>query len=345
MNQPILGITMGDPAGIGPEITVSACNNSEVTSLCHPLIVGDAEIIKRACLLKGLTDLQVLSLKNPSDAVWKDGFLNVLDLKNMDLACFQPGQINANCGKAAHEYIIVAADLAMQNVTAAVVTAPIHKEAIHLAGIKEPGHAEILARHTNTSDYGAMLVDGPLRVIHVSTHVSMRQAIELVNKERVLRLIQLAHRSMQRLGFEKPHIGVSGLNPHCGEGGLFGDEEIREIVPAVNQARALGIDVEGPLPGDTIFAKGRRGIFDVILAMYHDQGHIPIKDGFMFSSEEGGVSGVNITIGLPIIRTSVDHGTAFDIAWQGKADPSSLVAAIKLAVDFATGPNRSVNNV
>lgn len=343
MNLPILGITMGDPAGIGPEITANACINNKVTSICNPLIIGDAEIIKRACLVRGLTNYQVLSLKNPNEAVWEEGFLNVLDLNNVDLACFKPGQVSANCGKAAHEYIITAADLAIQGVTAAVVTAPIHKEAIHLAGIMEPGHAEILARHTCTSDYGAMLVDGPLRVIHVSTHVSMRQAIELVSEERVLRLIQLAHRSMQSLGFEKPHIGVSGLNPHCGEGGLFGDEEIREIIPAVNQARALGINVEGPLPGDTIFAKGRRGIFDVVIAMYHDQGHIPIKDGFLFSSEEGGVSGVNITVGLPIIRTSVDHGTAFDIAWQGKADPSSLIEAIKLAVDFATGQHRSSN--
>jgi 4-hydroxythreonine-4-phosphate dehydrogenase len=302
------------------------------------LIVVDAEVVRLACQTVGRTDLTVHAVSAAGEAVWHDGTVNVLDLHNVDIDRFKPGVIDAMCGQAAFEYIIKAADLAMAGETAAVVTGPIHKEAIHLAGVPDPGHAEILARHTKAAEYGAMLVDGPLRVVHVSTHVSLKKAIELVTKERVLRIIRLTNRSLGLLGFEHPHLAVAGLNPHSGEGGLFGEEEITEIIPAVAAARAEGIVVDGPIPGDTVFVKGRGGLYDAVIAMYHDQGHIPIKDGaFSFSPGHGGVAGINVTIGLPIIRTSVDHGTAFDIAWQGKADPGSLIAALKLAVEFTTG--------
>lgn len=341
MKEPLLAVSLGDPAGIGPEIVVRACSSPEVTAICRPLIVGDAAIVRRACRVTGLNPDCVLALSDVSQARWEDGTLNVLDLRNVDATAFRPGVVAAEYGRAAHEYIIRAADLALAKAASAIVTGPIHKEAIHLAGISEPGHAEILARHTGAREYAALLVDGPLRVVHVSTHVSLQRAIQLVTRERVLQKVRLTHRSLKDLGFDHPRIAVAGLNPHCGEGGLFGDEEIREIIPAVQDARAEGIDVDGPIPGDTVFVKGRGRLYDAVVAMYHDQGHIPIKDGaFSISEGGGGVSGVNVTLGLPIIRTSVDHGTAFDIAWQGKADAASLVAAMRLAVEFASNGRR-----
>lgn len=335
MNRPLLAVSMGDPAGIGPEIVVRACANPSVNAICRPIIVGDAGIIDRARKATGLTGLGVNVVTNSGRPEWSEGALNVLDLHNVDLSGFQPGVVDAMCGRAAHDYIVRAADLALSGKVGAIVTAPIHKEAIHLAGIEDAGHAEILARHTRTADYAAMLVDGRLRVVHVSTHVSLRQAIDLVTMERVLQKIRLTHKSLQALGFARPNIAVAGLNPHCGESGLFGDEEIRAITPAVEAAAAEGITVSGPIPPDTVFVKARGGLYDAVVAMYHDQGHIPIKDGaFSIESGKSGVSGVNVTLGLPIIRTSVDHGTAFDIAWRGTADAASLVAAIELAVAF-----------
>ncbi|MCP4397859.1 MAG: 4-hydroxythreonine-4-phosphate dehydrogenase PdxA [bacterium] len=335
MEQPILSVTLGDPAGIGPETVVRTCLDSRVTSICKPLIIGDAEIIRRACRLTGADNVVVKELIDPGEAEWANHVLNVRDLRNVRSVKFRPGIATEMCGKAAYKYILAAADLTMSGVTAAMVTAPINKESIHLAGVNEPGHAEILANYTQTKDFAGMLVDGSLRVVHMSTHVSLRKAIELVTKDRVMQVIRLAHRSLQQLGFPHPRIAVAGLNPHCGEGGLFGDEELHEIIPAIRNAQQDGIDVNGPIPGDTVFVKARGGLYDVVIAMYHDQGHIPIKDGaFRLRGTGGEVSGVNVTIGLPIIRTSVDHGTAFDIAWQGKADPTSLIAAIQLAVGF-----------
>jgi 4-hydroxythreonine-4-phosphate dehydrogenase len=335
MKKPLIGITLGDPAGIGPEIAVQASTDPELRQICLPLIIGDGRIVEKARTVTGLNRWSLRPAGDPAAADWSPGIINLIDLRNMPPDRFRPGEIDAGCGKAAYEYIIKAADLALSGAIAAMVTGPIHKEAIHRAGIQEAGHAEILANHTRTKEFGAMLVDGNLRVVHVSTHVSLQQAIALVTKERVLSMIRLSDQSLRQLGFARPRIAVSGLNPHSGEGGLFGQEEIREICPAIEAARAEGINVEGPIPGDTVFAKGRGGIYDLVIAMYHDQGHIPIKGSFSLKSGKSGVSGVNITIGLPIIRTSVDHGTAFDIAWKGLADPASLIEAVKLAVYFA----------
>jgi 4-hydroxythreonine-4-phosphate dehydrogenase len=231
-------------------------------------------------------------------------------------------------GNAAFEYVKKATELAMKKKIDAIATAPLNKEAMHKAGHVYPGHTEILAKFTEAKDYAMFLYDEALRVIHVSTHISLLDAIKGLRKERVAAVIDLAHNTMIKLGYENPRIAVAGINPHAGEGGLFGDEEIKEIIPAIKLKRSEGINVEGPEPPDTVFLRAKEGSFDVVVAMYHDQGHIPLKLlGFH--------SGVNITVGLPIIRTSVDHGTAFGKAWKGIANESSMKEAIKLAIKLA----------
>ena len=333
-SMPILGISMGDPAGIGPEIALKALGCREVYRLCRPVIVGDAGVMEDALRITCLP-LSVNAVTRVIDAKFEYGTVDVLDLKNVDMARLNYGEAAAMPGNAAFEAVVKLIELALAGEVDATVTGPINKEAINLAGHHFAVHTEIYAHYTNTEDYTMMLAHGNLRVVHVSTHVSLAQACALVEKSRVLDVIKLAHGACKSLGIENPRIGVAGLNPHAGENGLFGKEEIEQIIPAIKAARSEGIDADGPVPPDTLFSKALGGWYDIVVAMYHDQGHIPLKTiGFRWDEKAqkwGSVSGVNITLGLPIIRCSVDHGTAFDNAGKGIADDSSLVSAIEYA--------------
>jgi 4-hydroxythreonine-4-phosphate dehydrogenase len=343
--KPLLGITMGDPAGVGAEIIVKSLAGEAIQEVCRPLVIGDLRVMQQASREITRLNLDVQPC-DPDTMPHAEGFhlgrINVMDLANVDPAKLRYGKVSAANGRAAYEYIETAVRLAMEGKIHGTVTAPIHKEALNLAGVSQAGHTEIYASFTGAKDYAMMLVEGDFRVVHVSTHVSLRDAIERVKKERILAVIGLARETLRRIGIENPRIAVAGLNPHAGEGGLFGDEEQLEIVPAVAEARSLGIQVEGPLPPDTCFASAAAGQFDAAVAMYHDQGHIPAKmKGFRWDGGQGrwaSVKGVNITLGLPIIRTSVDHGVAFDIAGKGIASEDSMSAALELAAKLAANP-------
>jgi len=324
MERPLLGITIGDPAGAGPEICIKALNKKEVSDMCRPVLYGDEKVLRRAI---GIVPTRLSLLRIQSPLEYKDGFLNLISLDNMP-DTWEYAKVQAPCGKAAFEFIVRAIEDAKAKKIAGVVTGPINKEAMNSAGIHYAGMTEIFADLTGAKDYAMMLTGGPLKVIHVSTHVSMKEAIERVKKDRVLRVIRLAQEAMRDLGIEKPRIAVAGLNAHAGENGLFGNEELNEVVPAIQEAKREGLDVTGPVPPDTVFLKAVNGMFDMVVVMYHDQGHIPLKLlDFM--------GGVNVTVGIPILRTSVDHGTVFGKAGKGTADESSMIKAIELAVQFA----------
>jgi len=336
--KPIVGITMGDSSGIGPEIIAKALSLKEVYDVCHPLIIGDAKVMTNALEIARVL-LKINSIKDLKEAKFECGVIDVLDLGNIKMEELKMGQVNAMAGKAAVEYVKKAVELAVNRKVHAIATAPINKEAMNRAGYDYSGHTELLAHLTGTKDYAMMLLAGPLRVTHVTTHMALREACNLIKKERVLKIMGLTHQALQSLGIKEPKIAVASLNPHRGEGGLFGAEEIEEIAPAVESARKTGINVSGPISADTVFVKARGGAFDAVVAMYHDQGHIPIKlMGLEWNERERkwtAVGGVNITIGLPIIRTSVDHGTAFGKAGKGTANPQSLIEAIKVAAKMA----------
>jgi 4-hydroxythreonine-4-phosphate dehydrogenase len=340
---PIIGISMGDPGGIGPEICAKALAQEEIYAVSRPIVVGDAGIISHAVRFCGL-DLAVASRRQVCEARFRCGAIDVFDLQNLPLAQLRHKQVTAEQGRASFEYVARVIELAMSGQIDATVTGPINKAAINAGGFHYAGHTEIYAELTRTRDYSMMLAEGGFRVAHVSTHVSLRQACERVKKERVLTVIRLAHAALRRLGIASPRIAVAGLNPHCGEGGLFGDEDDREIAPAVAAARADGIAAEGPMPADTVFSKMRGGMFDLVVVMYHDQGHIPTKlMGFQYDGKTGTwgqMAGVNVTLGLPIIRVSVDHGTAFGKAGEGRANPQSMIEAIRLAARLAVGRNQ-----
>lgn len=337
--KPVIGVTMGDPAGIGAEIFVKAIQTGAFSDKADIFVIGEESVIKDALRMTD-SELKINKFKEYKKSIEliSDG-INLLDLENINLSQFEYGKVNRDCGQASVEYIYKGIDLALAGEIDAVVTGPIHKESINQAGVHHAGHTEIFASRTNTDDYAMMLADEDMRVIHVSTHVSLREACDRVKKERVLTVIRLAHQSMKDLGIEEPVIGVAGLNPHAGEQGLFGTEEIEEIIPAIKEAINEGINAEGPVPPDTIFSKVRGGQYDIAVVMYHDQGHIPMKvTGFKYNKETNkwsSVSGVNTTIGLPIIRTSVDHGVAFGKAGEGRANEESLMNAIDMAIIFA----------
>lgn len=332
---PLILITMGDPAGIGPEICVKALADAHMHEVCRPVIIGDAAILHRATELTG-AGITLNSITSIADGVFATGTVNVFDLANVDATRFEYGRVSAEAGTAAFEYVRTGVELAMSGAGDALATGPINKEAVNLAGYRYAGHTEILADLTGADHYAMMLVDRGLRVVHATTHVPLRKACDLVTRDRVLAVIRLAHQAAQAFGITQPKVGVAGLNPHAGEGGLFGSEEIDEIIPAIGDARALGIDATGPVPPDSVFARARGGQYDVVVAMYHDQGHIPLKTiGFQLHEATGremSVRGVNVTLGLPIVRTSVDHGTAFEIAGMGRANHESMREAILLAV-------------
>jgi 4-hydroxythreonine-4-phosphate dehydrogenase len=324
---PLLGITMGDPTGAGPEIIVKSLASPEVRGLARGVVIGDAGVMRAAVQIVGIpAEIRIIS--HPGEAEARDNVIPVIDLENVNLAELVRGRVAASGGAAAYGAVERAIRLALAGEIDAIVTAPLNKEAMNLAGYHYSGHTEILAHLCGVKNVVMMLVARNLRVAHVTTHVSLRRAIELVTRERVLTVLRLADEGIKRMGIAAPHLAVAGLNPHAGEGGLFGDEEIKEIVPAIEAARVEGIKVTGPLPPDTAFLRTLEGQFDGALAMYHDQGHIPVK---MAAFEEG----VNVTLGLPIIRTSVDHGTVFGKAGKGTASPRSLIEAIKLAAQMS----------
>ena len=325
--KPVLGITMGDAAGIGPEVIVKALADKRIYELAHPIVIGDKKIMQRALdIVK--SDLQLRTVQDIDNLHSEFGYIDLIDLNNLP-ADLPFAKVDARAGKAAYEYIESAVDLTLKNKIHAIVTAPLNKEALHAGGKNFPGHTEILAHLSKTDDFSMMLTSEKLNVIHVTTHVSIRQACDLIKKERVLTVIELAEEYSKMLGFAEPRIAVAGFNPHAGENGLFGDEDEKEIVPAVKEAQARGMNVVGPLPPDTVFHRAANlDEFDIVVVMYHDQGHIPIK-------LLGFDTGVNVTVGLPFIRTSVDHGTAFPIAGQGIADSRSMTEALYLGAKMA----------
>ena len=326
---PLLALTTGDPAGIGPEIILKVIQNTKVQETCRMLVVGDARIYQQRMKLLNASPLPLEIVDQPDVGRYAPGTLTLLDLHDADPQECPIGEVSAASGRAAVEAVYTACDLAMDGKVAAIVTAPLNKAAMNLAGYHFAGHTELLADRTKSGPVRMMLVGPKLRVIHVSTHVSLEEAIRRVTSDRVEETIKTAHAACLALGIAHPRIAVAGLNPHAGEGGLFGDQEIREILPAIQKVRALGMEVSDPQPPDTVFLRAANGEFDIVVAMYHDQGHIPMK---MLAFDEG----VNVTLGLPIIRTSVDHGTAFNIAGTGQANPASLKAAIQVALQMVS---------
>lgn len=323
MTQRPIGITMGDPAGIGPEIIAKLfAEGLHAPASASAIVIGDAGILRRAVALLGLP-LEVVPIATPEEATGAAGRIEVLAVGALP-ADLPFGRIDARAGAAAYAYISRAIDEVQGGRIAAIVTAPINKAAMNAAGIDYPGHTEILAERAGTADYAMMLANDELRVLLVSIHVSLAEAVRAVTPENELRAIRLADLAGRQFGIARPRVAVAGLNPHAGEGGMFGSEDAAIIVPAVARAQAEGIDATGPLSGDTVFMRARRGEFDVVVAQYHDQGLIPVK-------YLGLDHGVNITVGLPFVRTSVDHGTAFEIAGTGQASAESLRAALSQA--------------
>lgn len=356
MNKtPIVGITMGDPFGNGPEITVRALANENIYKSCCPIVIGDAACMEYA--LWAAKKVSGIRLKQNAVADIKDAAFSYGTVDLLDMKAVPAGAVPFRCdgaeplpfgvgpskigGEAAFRYVKKVIELALDGKLDATVTNAISKEAINMAGHHYSGHTEIYADFTHTEKYTMMLAYGELRVVHVSTHVSLRRACDLVRKDRVLECIRIANDGCKALGIAEPKIGVAGLNPHCGENGMFGTEEIEEIQPAIDEALSEGIDIpeKKPTPPDTVFSKALGGWYDVVVVMYHDQGHIPLKvKGFVYNKEKkrwDAVAGINVTLGLPIIRTSVDHGTGFGHAGNGKANELSLVNAIDCAVLLA----------
>ncbi len=335
--KPIIGISMGDPAGIGPEIIVKALLKRSVYSQCKPVVVGDAGVIQQAVDFLNVA-LKVNAISNIRDAKSRYGTIDVFDLANFKQNVAY-GVVSAEAGRAAFESIVKVIELAKSGEVDATVTAPINKEAINLAGFHFSGHTEIYAHYTNTKKYAMLLVHNNLRVIHVSTHVSLREACDRVQKDRIIEVSRLLYDACRGFGIAEPRIAVAGLNPHSGDNGLFGWEEEREIIPAIKALQSEGLNVTGPVPPDTLFSKAIGGMYDGCVAMYHDQGHIPFKVvGFNYNKSKKtlDVEGVNITLGLPIIRVSVDHGTAFEIAGKGIASEKAMLTSIDYTIRMTT---------
>lgn len=317
--EKLIGITMGDVAGVGPEIILKTINDYP-----NSVIYGSYDVLEH---YNRLFDYNYKIVKIESVEEFDNTKVNVIDPLPISINEFEVGKISPECGKRSYLYCEKAIKDALDNKIGAVVTCPLNKEALHLGGYNYDGHTEIFAKLTDTKNYGMLLWSERLKVIHNSTHCSLKTAIERCKKERIMNVAKLANDTLIKAGYESPRIAVAGLNPHAGENGLFGDEEIKEIIPAVEELKKMGMNVDGPVAPDTVFLKCYKGLYDVVIAMYHDQGHIPIK-------LVGFDSGVNMTVGLPIIRTSVDHGTAFDIAGKNIANKTSLIEAIKAAEKF-----------
>lgn len=339
--KPIVGVTMGDAAGIGPEIILLALKRDEVRAAADYLVYGAPEVMARAADVVGWKGV-IREASGPGDCSFKEGVLNVVRCRQVSLPDCAWGRVSAACGDLAFQSVRRAIEDALAGLIDATATAPLNKEALSLAGHKFPGHTEIYARFTETAEYAMLLMEGSFRVAHISTHVSLFDAIKAVRKDRVVAVIKLVHEALTEMGIEKPRIAVAGLNPHAGENGLFGQEDRRELVPAVAETAALG--ATGPYPPDSVFSRAAGGEFDAVIAMYHDQGHIPLKMiGFRYCECKGDgptISGINVTLGSPVIRCSVDHGTAFDRAGKGTADGGSMGTAMLTAAEMAAGKLR-----
>ncbi len=326
--RPIIAITMGDPAGVGPEVTAKALARDEVWDCCRPFVVGDAGVLARAVALVA-APLPLHSVAEMAEACFDPAAPDVLNLHNVDPVALQPGEVSAAAGQTSVDYVKRAVALALEGRVDGIATGPINKAALQAAGIPYIGHTELLAALTGAERVTTMLATPGLRVVHVTRHVPLREVAAHITRKQVLETIHLTDAGLREMGIPHPRLAIAALNPHGGDEGLLGREEIEAIRPAVEAAQAEGIDARGPIPADSVFFRAIRGEFDAVVAMYHDQGHIPIKTyGFKCS--------VTVTLGLPIVRTSVDHGTAFDIAWQGVASEESLVEAIRLAAWLAS---------
>lgn len=326
--MPILAVTLGDAAGTGPELLAKGLTDSGVRAACRPVVIGDAGVMRDALSIARV-EAEVRVIDRACEAGEDPRLIDVIDLANIDRTKLVRGEVAEMTGQAAYESIRRAVELTLTEDAHAVVTSAINKAALHAAGHHFDGHTELLAELCGRPQVSMMLVAGKLRICHVSTHVALREAIERARPDRIVSVIRIAHEGVRELGIENPHIAVAGLNPHAGEGGIFGDEEIKYITPAIEAARQLGFRVSGPFAGDTVFFRTLQGEFDCAIAMYHDQGHVAAK-------MLGIWLGVNVTLGLPIIRTSVEHGTDFANAGTGRGDPRSLVAALHLASTIAS---------
>ncbi|WP_369788244.1 D-threonate 4-phosphate dehydrogenase [Rouxiella sp. WC2420] len=323
----IIAVTMGDPAGIGPEIIIKALAEGELSGT-PAVVVGCAATLRRVLALGITPAAELRIIDKVSQASFAPGVINVIDEPLANPEALVPGKVQKEAGDLAYRCVKRATELAMAGEVQGIATAPLNKEALHSAGHIYPGHTELLAKLTHSRDYAMVLFTEKLKVIHVTTHIALRKFLDTLNHERVETVIQMADTFLRRVGYQNPRIAVAGVNPHAGENGLFGDEEIKIVGPSVEKMKASGINVTGPCPPDTVFLQTYEGMYDIVVAMYHDQGHIPLK-------LMGFYDGVNITAGLPFIRTSADHGTAFDIAWTGKAKSESMAISIQLAVQLA----------
>ena len=332
-DKPTIALTMGDPCGIGPEVIAKALASGEVHSMCRPVVVGSAWSMARAVELTGVL-LTVREVESAEGAGMSPEVVDIVDPHNLNPEDVVVGQVTPACGKAAMEWVTRAAELALSGQVAALATAPVNKEAASLAGYKAIGHMELLQELSGAPDVATMLMTGRLWVVHLTTHRSLRRACDYVTKDLILGKLRLTHDSFGKAGIPNPRIGVAALNPHGSDGGLLGNEEADEIGPAVEEAKRQGIDARGPVPADIVFHQAIQGSYDVVLAMYHDQGHIAVKvHGFQTS--------ITANLGLPFVRTSVDHGTAFDIAGKGIAHHQSMLEAVRMAVSLALGKGLS----
>ncbi|GKX52043.1 4-hydroxythreonine-4-phosphate dehydrogenase [Budvicia aquatica] len=322
-----IAITMGDPAGIGPEIIIKSLTEGELVG-APAVVVGCLKTLQKILDLNITPQVKLNAIVQVSEAQFSPGIINVIDEPLADPHALIPGKLQAQAGDLAYRCIKRATELAIAGDVYAIATAPLNKEALHMAGHMYPGHTELLAKLTNSRDYAMVLYTERLKVIHITTHISLRKFLDTLNQDRIKTVIEMADTFLKRVGLTNPRIAVAGVNPHAGENGLFGDEEIEIVSPAVEAMKAKGFNVLGPCPPDTVYLQAHEGQYDMVVAMYHDQGHIPLK-------LLGFYDGVNITAGLPFIRTSADHGTAFDIAWSGKANADSMATSIKLAMQLA----------
>jgi 4-phospho-D-threonate 3-dehydrogenase / 4-phospho-D-erythronate 3-dehydrogenase len=325
--RPLIGVTIGDPAGIGPEIVARAVGNPDLHERARLLVVGGEGTMSKAVPLTGV-DLVVRRLMAPTEGTYGPGVMDLLDPLDLDMANIEPGMVQGRAGQAAYGYIERAIEMALAGEIDAIATAPINKEALKAGGVPYIDHTAMLADLTGSPNPMTVFVLGNLRIFFLTRHVALREAIGQITTSSVLESLERVDGEMRRLGFENARIAVAGLNPHAGEGGLFGDEEIREIAPAVEAARARGLNVFGPVPPDSVFFQNALGKYDAVLSLYHDQGHIAAKTRDFERT-------VSVTVGIPFLRTSVDHGTAFDIAWKGTASAISMEEAIKVAADYA----------
>lgn len=328
MQQPVIAIPMGDPAGIGPEIVIKALADPALAGKARCVVVGDGGVLRRAMEFSQMPKLSICEVSDPENAIARPGLLNLIDLQNVDPACMQPGQVGAACGRAAYQYIERAVSLAMEGRVDAVSTPPINKVALHQAGVPHVGHTEIFGALTGTADPLTMFEVRGMRIFFLTRHVSLRRSCELVTQERIIDYVRRCTAALRQLGVNDGTMAIAGLNPHSGDHGLFGDEEDREIVPAIEALRKEGYDVAGPISADSVFHLAMQGRFNSVLSLYHDQGHIAAKT---LDFERT----ISLTLGMPILRTSVDHGTAMDLAGTGRASAVSMAEAVRLAIQYA----------